>query len=178
MSYREIAPRTLGELGPVCHNIAASYVNVSRRDGSPSQLTEGTPVKLKLTSIYVDDQEKALRFYTEVLGFVKKTEVPLGEHRWLTVVSPATPVKQSAATGYRCGACSSRDRTRTCDPLINSQLLYQLSYSGRGGRIGPRGCNFKSYPRALRSAGEGREVRPILGPVARCAPLGAFSRAV
>jgi len=39
----------------------------------------------------VDDQDKALRFYTEVLGFVKKTDVPLGEYRWLTVVSPDDP---------------------------------------------------------------------------------------
>jgi catechol 2,3-dioxygenase-like lactoylglutathione lyase family enzyme len=45
-------------------------------------------VRINLTSVLVDDQDKALRFYTEVLGFVKKTEVPLGEHRWLTVVSP------------------------------------------------------------------------------------------
>lgn len=44
--------------------------------------------RIVLTSIFVDDQDKALRFYTEVLGFVKKTEVPLGEHRWLTVVAP------------------------------------------------------------------------------------------
>ncbi|MBV8385439.1 MAG: VOC family protein [Acidimicrobiia bacterium] len=42
-------------------------------------------------SVMVDDQAKALRFYTEVLGFVKKTEVPLGEHAWLTVVSPEDP---------------------------------------------------------------------------------------
>jgi catechol 2,3-dioxygenase-like lactoylglutathione lyase family enzyme len=48
-------------------------------------------VKIMLTSILVDDQEKALRFYTEKLGFVKKTEVPLGEHRWLTVVGPGDP---------------------------------------------------------------------------------------
>jgi catechol 2,3-dioxygenase-like lactoylglutathione lyase family enzyme len=41
-----------------------------------------------VTSVLVDDQDKALRFYTDVLGFVKKTEVPLGAHRWLTVVSP------------------------------------------------------------------------------------------
>jgi len=45
-------------------------------------------VKITLASVLVDDQDKALRFYTEVLGFVKKTEVPMGEHRWLTVVSP------------------------------------------------------------------------------------------
>jgi catechol 2,3-dioxygenase-like lactoylglutathione lyase family enzyme len=48
-------------------------------------------MKIHLTSVLVDDQEKALRFYTEVLGFTKKTEVPLGEHRWLTVVSPEEP---------------------------------------------------------------------------------------
>jgi len=44
-------------------------------------------MRIKLTSVMVDDQDKALKFYTEVLGFVKKTEVPMGEHRWLTVVS-------------------------------------------------------------------------------------------
>jgi catechol 2,3-dioxygenase-like lactoylglutathione lyase family enzyme len=45
-------------------------------------------MKIVVTSILVDDQEKALRFYTEQLGFVKKTDVPMGTHRWLTVVSP------------------------------------------------------------------------------------------
>jgi catechol 2,3-dioxygenase-like lactoylglutathione lyase family enzyme len=48
-------------------------------------------MRINLASVLVDDQEKALRFYTEVLGFVKKTEVPLGEYRWLTVVSPEDP---------------------------------------------------------------------------------------
>lgn len=48
-------------------------------------------MRINLTSVLVDDQEKALRFYTEVLGFQKKTEVPLGEARWLTVVSPDAP---------------------------------------------------------------------------------------
>ncbi|WP_163549479.1 VOC family protein [Candidatus Frankia nodulisporulans] len=48
-------------------------------------------MRVNLASVYVDDQDKALRFYTEVLGFVKKTEVPLGEHRWLTVVAPEAP---------------------------------------------------------------------------------------
>ena len=45
-------------------------------------------MKIVVTSILVDDQEKALRFYTELLGFEKKTDVPMGTHRWLTVVSP------------------------------------------------------------------------------------------
>jgi len=48
-------------------------------------------MRINLTSVLVDDQDKALRFYTDVLGFVKKTEVPMGEHRWLTVVSPEDP---------------------------------------------------------------------------------------
>lgn len=45
-------------------------------------------IRIHLTSVPVDDQQKALEFYTTKLGFVKKTEVPLGEHKWLTVVSP------------------------------------------------------------------------------------------
>ncbi|WP_029434196.1 VOC family protein [Blastococcus sp. URHD0036] len=48
-------------------------------------------MRIGLTSIFVDDQEKALRFYTDVLGFLPKNDVPLGEHRWLTVVSPEAP---------------------------------------------------------------------------------------
>lgn len=44
-------------------------------------------MKVKLTSVMVDDQEKALKFYTEKLGLVKKRDIPMGEHRWLTVVS-------------------------------------------------------------------------------------------
>ena len=48
-------------------------------------------MKIKLTSVYVDDQEKALRFYTEVLGFTKKTDFSQGPYRWLTVVSPDEP---------------------------------------------------------------------------------------
>lgn len=45
-------------------------------------------IKIYVTSVPVEDQEKALDFYTQVLGFIKKKDVPLGEHKWLTVVSP------------------------------------------------------------------------------------------
>ncbi len=48
-------------------------------------------MKIKLTSVYVDDQDKALRFYTDVLGFTKKTDVSNGPYRWLTVASPDEP---------------------------------------------------------------------------------------
>jgi DNA-binding transcriptional ArsR family regulator len=57
----------------------------------PIRHAGGPTMRINLTSVYVDDQNKALAFYTDVLGFVKKTEVPLGEVRWLTVVSPTDP---------------------------------------------------------------------------------------
>src|SRR5262249_5624473 len=52
---------------------------------------EGRPMKIKLTSVYVNDQEKALRFYTEVLGFARKADFSQGPFRWLTVVSSEDP---------------------------------------------------------------------------------------
>ena len=48
-------------------------------------------MKIKVTSLYVDNQDKALRFYTEVLGFAKKTDFSQGAYRWLTVASPEEP---------------------------------------------------------------------------------------
>jgi predicted enzyme related to lactoylglutathione lyase len=53
--------------------------------------TEATAMKIKLTSVYVDDQEKALRFYTDVLGFIKKADFSQGPYRWLTVCSVEEP---------------------------------------------------------------------------------------
>lgn len=48
-------------------------------------------IRINITSVFVDDQAKALAFYTEKLGFIKKTDVPTGDARWLTVVSPVNP---------------------------------------------------------------------------------------
>src|SRR5438067_3103165 len=48
-------------------------------------------MKIKVTTLYVDDQEKALRFYTDILGFVKKNDFSQGPYRWLTVTSPEDP---------------------------------------------------------------------------------------
>lgn len=48
-------------------------------------------IRISITSVFVDDQTKALAFYTEILGFVAKHDVPLGEHRWLTVVGADDP---------------------------------------------------------------------------------------
>lgn len=48
-------------------------------------------MRIVVTSVMVDDQERALRFYTDILGFQKKTDIPMGQHRWLTVVSKSAP---------------------------------------------------------------------------------------
>ena len=48
-------------------------------------------MRIKLTSVFVDDQRSALAFYTDVLGFIKHHDIPLGDHSWLTVVSPDVP---------------------------------------------------------------------------------------
>ena len=48
-------------------------------------------MRIGVTSVLVDDQAKALAFYTDVLGFVKKNDIPMGHHRWLTVVAPEHP---------------------------------------------------------------------------------------
>jgi predicted enzyme related to lactoylglutathione lyase len=56
-----------------------------------SRRTRRNGMKIKLTSVYVDDQDKALRFYTEVLGFAKKADFSNGPYRWLTVASPEEP---------------------------------------------------------------------------------------
>jgi catechol 2,3-dioxygenase-like lactoylglutathione lyase family enzyme len=56
--------------------------------GPPSK---GEAMRINLTSVLVDDQSHALHFYTDVLGFVKKTDIPIGNHSWLTVVSPDDP---------------------------------------------------------------------------------------
>jgi predicted enzyme related to lactoylglutathione lyase len=69
-----------------------SVVVRQRSDGpTTTDVTEEEPMRIKLTTLYVDDQEKALRFYTEVLGFVKKADFSQGSYRWLTVASPEEP---------------------------------------------------------------------------------------
>jgi catechol 2,3-dioxygenase-like lactoylglutathione lyase family enzyme len=58
---------------------------------SSTQSRKGFVMQIKLTSLFVDDQDKALKFYTGVLGFQKKYEFPAGSYKWLTVVSPEEP---------------------------------------------------------------------------------------
>ena len=76
-------------------------------------------MKIKLASVYVDDQEKALRFYTEVLGFVKKADFSQGPYRWLTVTASGSWRGQnssSRSTTIRRPKPSSRPGSRKASP--------------------------------------------------------------
>jgi len=82
-------------------------------------------MRIKLTSIMVNDQDRALKFYTEVLGFQKKQEIPVGAYRWITVVSPEGPddlelslepmrILREKPSRRRCWHRAFRHRVRGC----------------------------------------------------------------
>jgi predicted enzyme related to lactoylglutathione lyase len=103
-------------------------------------------VKIKLTSVYVDDQEKALRFYTEVLGFIKKSDFSNGPFRWLTVVSPDEPEGtelQLALNDDQAAKTYQQIKFQQGQPAIN---LYTDDVKGDYERIKARGGNFTMPP--------------------------------
>jgi predicted enzyme related to lactoylglutathione lyase len=71
--------------------LAIVFATLAACASTPSTAKAPHGLKIKLTTVYVDDQAKALQFYTDVLGFVKKTDITNGPYRWLTVTSPAEP---------------------------------------------------------------------------------------
>jgi predicted enzyme related to lactoylglutathione lyase len=83
-----VAPHDSGRCGSLVHIRMIFTFTTPRRF---SRRTRRNEMKIKVTSVYVDDQSQALRFYTEVLGFAKKTDFSQGPYRWLTVASPEEP---------------------------------------------------------------------------------------
>ena len=104
-------------------------------------------MRIHLTSVFVDDQDKALDFYTDVLGFIKKTEIPLGEDKWLTVVSPENPdgtelllepsghppSGRSKMRWSRTGSPSPRSPSTTCAPSTSVWPLGRPLHPGSDG---------------------------------------------
>lgn len=84
--------RKMVAAGCVLVLLCVSSVSQAQDVAEPvAQEKERGTLKIKIASVFVNDQEQALKFYTEVLGFVKKSDVPVGEFRWLTVVSAEEP---------------------------------------------------------------------------------------
>jgi catechol 2,3-dioxygenase-like lactoylglutathione lyase family enzyme len=86
-------PAIIAIFDDTCGNLIQLFQSTETTNGNNStkSATNKTAMKIKLNSVMVKDQDKALKFYTEVLGFTKKRDMPAGEHRWLTVVSAQEP---------------------------------------------------------------------------------------
>jgi predicted enzyme related to lactoylglutathione lyase len=103
-------------------------------------------VKIKLTSIYVNDQEKALRFYTDVLGFVKKADFTQGPFRWLTVASPEEPdgtELQLALNDNQAARAYQKARFEQAQPAA---MFYVDDVQREYDRVKPLGAEFTMPP--------------------------------
>lgn len=103
-------------------------------------------MKIKITSIYVNDQEKALRFYTEVLGFVKKADFSQGSFRWLTVASPEEPngtELQLASNANPPARAYQQALFEQCQP---ASMFYVDDVQREYDRIKPLGAEFTMPP--------------------------------
>jgi len=103
-------------------------------------------MKIKLSSVYVDDQEKALRFYTEVLGFAKKSDFSQGPYRWLTVVSAEEPngtELQLALNNNPAAKAYQQAMFQQNQPAV---MLFTDDVKGDHQRIKGRGAEFTMPP--------------------------------
>jgi predicted enzyme related to lactoylglutathione lyase len=103
-------------------------------------------MKIKLTSVYVDDQEKALRFYTGVLGFTKKTDVSNGPFRWLTVVSPEQPDGTELQLALNNNPAARAYQQALFQQRQPAAMFYTDDVNGDYERIKARGAEFAMPP--------------------------------
>jgi len=103
-------------------------------------------LKIKLTSVYVDDQEKALRFYTEVLGFVKKADFRNGPFRWLTVASPEEPGGTELQLALTNNPAASAYQRAIFEQHQPAAMFYTDDVKGDYERIKSRGAEFTMPP--------------------------------
>jgi predicted enzyme related to lactoylglutathione lyase len=103
-------------------------------------------MKIKLTSVFVDDQEKALRFYTEVLGFVKKADFSQGPFRWLTVASPEEPDGTELQLALNNNPAAKAYQQATFQQAQPAVLLFTDDVKGDYERIKARGAEFTMPP--------------------------------
>jgi catechol 2,3-dioxygenase-like lactoylglutathione lyase family enzyme len=105
-------------------------------------------MRIKLTSIMVDDQDKALRFYTEVLGFRKKHDVPVGEYRWITVTSPEGPDDLELALEPNANPAGRRFQEAMFSQGIPLAAFEVVDIAGEFSRLSSKGVAFTKEPAA------------------------------
>jgi predicted enzyme related to lactoylglutathione lyase len=103
-------------------------------------------MKIKLTSVYVDDQDKALRFYTEVLGFAKKADFSHGAFRWLTVVSPEEPDDTELQLALNNNPAAKAYQQAMFQQGQPAAMFYTDDVEGDYERIKARGTQFTMPP--------------------------------
>jgi predicted enzyme related to lactoylglutathione lyase len=103
-------------------------------------------MKIRLTTIYVDDQDKALRFYTEVLGFAKKADVGQGGFRWLTVVSPDEPEGTELQLARNSNPAAKAYQEALRQQGQPAAMFFTDDIRGEFERIGARGGEFVMPP--------------------------------
>jgi predicted enzyme related to lactoylglutathione lyase len=103
-------------------------------------------MRIKLTSVYVDDQDKALRFYTEVLGFAKKAEFRQGPFRWLTVASPEEPDGAQLQLAPNDNPAARAYQRAMFEQGQPAALFYTDDVRGDYERIKARGAEFAMPP--------------------------------
>ena len=103
-------------------------------------------MKIKLTSVYVDDQTKALRFYTEVLGFAKKADFSNGPFRWLTVASPEEPGGTELQLALNSNPAAKAYQQAIFQQNQPAAMLYTDDVAGDYERIKARGAEFTMPP--------------------------------
>jgi predicted enzyme related to lactoylglutathione lyase len=103
-------------------------------------------MKIKLTSVYVDDQEKALRFYTEVLGFTKKADFGNGPYRWLTVASPEEPDGTELQLALNNAPAAKAYQLALFQQGQAAAMFFTEDVKGDYERIKARGGNFTMPP--------------------------------
>jgi len=103
-------------------------------------------MRIKLTSIMVDDQDKGLRFYTEILGFKKKHDIPVGEYRWITVTSPEGPDEVELAPEPNANAAGKAFQEAMFSQGIPIAAFEVSDIAGEFARLTARGVAFTRQP--------------------------------
>ena len=106
-------------------------------------------MKIKVTSVYVDDQSKALRFYTEVLGFAKKADFSQGAFRWLTVASPEEPNGTELQLALNNNPAAKAYQQAMFQPGQPAVMFFTDDIKGDYDRIKARGGEFNMPPKEV-----------------------------
>ncbi len=106
-------------------------------------------MKIKLCSVFVENQQKALEFYTSVLGFVKKVDFPVGEFRWLTVVSPESPADIELLLEPNANIAAATYQTSIYDQGIAATSFFVNDIDKEYQRMIKHGVVFRTKPTKL-----------------------------